>query len=402
MKVSLIGMGPGNPELLTEKARRAAQRAELLVGAPRLLEPFKTAGKPCREAVAPGKILDLLRGEPVGEAAVLLSGDTGFYSGARNLLPLLQEAGMETETFCGISSLQYFCARLGLSWEEIHPASAHGRACDPVELVDRYGTVFFLTGTEGEQSAKGLCAALAAGGRGEARAWVGSRLSYPDEEIVSGTVRELAEREFPPLSVLLVRGEPVPSSGAFGIPDEDFLRGEVPMTKEEVRAAVLSKLRIAPGDILWDVGAGTGSVSVGMALLAREGRVYAVERKEEALGLIRRNAEKFGVKNLVLVPGEAPAALEGLPAPQKVFVGGSGGGLEPILEAVLTKNPRARVVIAAVTLETLTQAVSALSRLPFGAVETCEITVARSQRAGRYQLLAGQNPVFLLSGEGTP
>ena len=402
MKVSLIGMGPGNPDLLTGEARRALGRAELLVGAPRLLEPFKTAGKPCREAVAPGKILELLRGEPVEQAAVLLSGDTGFYSGARGLLPLLGGAGMETEVFCGVSSLQYFCARLGLSWEEIHPASAHGRACDPVELVDRYGTVFFLTGSGGEQSPKGLCAALAAGGRGEARAWAGSRLSYPDEEIVSGTVRELAERDFPPLSVLLVRGEPAPSPGAFGIDDGDFLRGTVPMTKEEVRAAVLSKLRIAPGDILWDVGAGTGSVSVGMALLAREGRVYAVEQKEEALDLIRRNAERFGAKNLVPVPGEAPAALAELPAPQKVFVGGSGGSLEPILEAVLAKNPRARVVVAAVTLETLTRAVSVLSRLPFGEVETCEITVARSQKAGRYHLLAGQNPVFLLSGEGAP
>ena len=100
--------------------------------------------------------------------------------------------------------------------------------------------------------------------------------------------------------------------------------------------------------------------------------------------------------------GTAPAALADLPAPQAVFVGGSGGNLEAILEAALAKNPKVRVVIAAVTLETLTQAAAAFSRLPFGEVETVQLTVARAQKAGRYHLLAGQNPVFLLSGEGSP
>ena len=268
-------------------------------------------------------------------------------------------------------------------------------------LVSRFGTVFFLTGPQGEQSPQGICAALAKAGRGEARAWVGSRLSYPDEKIVSGTAGELADGVFPPLSVLLIQESPVHHT-PFGIPDGAFLRGEVPMTKEEVRSAVLGKLRPAPGDTLWDVGAGTGSVAVGMALLAPEGRVYAVERKEEACDLIRQNARRFGAGNITVVQGTAPAALADLPAPQAIFVGGSGGNLEAILEAALAKNPKVRVVIAAVTLETLTQAAAAFSRLPFGEVETVQLTVARAQKAGRYHLLAGQNPVFLLSGEGSP
>ncbi len=401
MKVALVGMGPGNPDLLTGQAREAIQRAGLLVGAKRLLEPYLDSGKTCREAVAPGAILDLLREEGAENAAVLLSGDTGFYSGAGKLLPLLQEAGMETETFCGISSLQYFCARLDLPWEEVHPASAHGRACDPAGLVAQYGTVFFLTGPRGEQSPGGICAALTQGGQGEARVWAGSRLSYPDETVVTGRAAELAGRDFPALSVLLVQGERA-AARPFGIPDGEFLRGEVPMTKEEVRSAILGKLRIAPGDTLWDVGAGTGSVSVGMALLAREGRVYAIERKEEACDLIRWNARRFGAGNLTVIQGEAPAALAGLPAPRAVFVGGSGGQLEAILEAALEKNPRVRVVIAAVTLETLAQAAAALARLPFGETETVQIAVARARKAGNYHLMEGQDPVFLLSGEGRP
>lgn len=174
------------------------------------------------------------------------------------------------------------------------------------------------------------------------------------------------------------------------------------MTKEEVRSAVLGKLRIAPGDTLWDVGAGTGSVAVGMALLAPEGRVFAVEQKEEACCLIRQNARRFGAGNITVVQGTAPAVLADLPAPEKVFVGGSGGSLEAILEAALAKNPKVQVVIAAVTLETLAQAAAALSHLPFGEAETVQLTVARAQKAGRYHLLTGQNPVFLLSGEGSP
>ncbi len=401
MKVALVGMGPGNPALLTGEAREAIGKAELLIGSKRLLEPFLDTGTPCREAVAPAKILGILQEGPAERAAVLLSGDTGFYSGTKGLLPLLREAGIETEILCGISSLQFFCARLGLPWEEVHSASAHGRDCDPVGLVSRFGTVFFLTGPQGEQSPQGICAALAEAGRGEARAWVGSRLSYPDEKIVSGTAGELADGVFPPLSVLLIQESPVHHT-PFGIPDGAFLRGEVPMTKEEVRSAVLGKLRPAPGDTLWDVGAGTGSVAVGMALLSPEGRVYAVERKEEACDLIRQNARRFGAGNLTVIQGTAPAVLADLPAPQAIFVGGSGGNLEAILEAALAKNPKVRVVIAAVTLETLTQAAAAFSRLPFGEVETVQLTVARAQKAGRYHLLAGQNPVFLLSGEGSP
>lgn len=401
MKVSLVGMGPGSPALLTRAATAALARAELFIGAPRLLEPYRQGAVPCREAVLARDILAALEQSGAENAAVLLSGDTGFYSGAKGLRPLLLEAGMEVETFPGVSSLQYLCARLGLSWEDIHPASAHGRACAPAELVARYGRVFFLTGETGNQTPRALCAALEQAGWGKARAWVGSRLSYPDEEIFSGRVEEFSRRDFPPLSVLLVQGEPAcPPAGTFGIPDSGFVRGQVPMTKEEVRAAALSKLRVAPGGTYWDVGAGTGSVAVAISALARDGRVLAVERDPEACGLILENAARFGAGNLTLVQGEAPAALGDLPAPDGVFVGGSGGSLEDILKTALEKNPRVRVVVAAVTLETLSRGAALLDALPFAGVEVSQITVARARELGRYHLMTGQNPVFLLSGEG--
>ena len=288
-------------------------------------------------------------------------------------------------------------------WEDIHTASAHGRACDPAALLRRWGTVFFLTGERPGQTPGDLCRRLAEEGLGGIRVWVGSRLSYPEEAIAAGRAEELAGRAFPSPSVLLAEGEPPPAPWPYvtpGIPDHRFVRGQVPMTKAEVRGVAVGKLRVAPGDTLWDVGAGTGSVAVEMALLAREGRVFAIEERPEGCALILENAQRLGARNLVVVQGEAPGALEPLHPPDGVFIGGSGGRLREILEAVLRKNPRARVVIAAVTLETLAQASAALAELPFGETEVVQITAARARAAGRYHLMEGQNPVFLLRGEG--
>ena len=404
MKVSLVGMGPGDPELLTGEARRAVEEAELLVGAPRLLEPYRGSGKPCLELVSAREIAACLAArEGVGRAAVLLSGDVGYHSGAKALLPLLREMGMEARCLPGLSTLQYFCARLGRPWEGVFSASAHGRDCDAAGLLRRHREVFFLTGSRAGQTPGDLCAALRDGGLPGARVWVGSRLSYPEEEIAAGTAGELAGRAFPPLSALLAEApeeEPLWPWATPGIPDGLFVRGEVPMTKEEVRALLLSKLRVAPGDTLWDVGAGTGSVSVELALLAPEGKVWAVERDPAACALIRENAARFGAGNLFLREGEAPAALEDLPAPDAVFVGGSGGALREILAAALGKNPRVRAVVSAVTLETVARGWEAMESLPFGRTGAVQLSVSRARKAGESHLMLAQNPVFLLYGEG--
>lgn len=404
MKVTLIGMGPGSPSLLTAQARQAIGEARLLLGAPRLLEPFRPTGIPCREAVSPSRILEILREEAPDAAAVLLSGDPGFYSGAKNLLPLLEQNGIEPVLLCGVSTLQYFCARLRRPWNGIHTASAHGRDCDPAAALRASPCVFFLTGEKVGQTPGDLCQALEEEGFGGAKAWVGSRLSYSEEALFSGEVRELAGKKFPSPNVLLVQRQelPAPWPYATGIPDGEFLRREgIPMTKEEVRAVALQKLRVAPGDTLWDVGAGTGSVTVELARLAPRGRVYAVERLPEACDLIRCNAEKFVVSsNISVVEGEAPAALASLPPPDAVFLGGSGGALPAIARAVLEKNPHARLVIPAVTLETIGEAARLFRELPLSRTDITQITAARAGEAGRFRLLRGQDPVFLFCGAG--
>ena len=168
------------------------------------------------------------------------------------------------------------------------------------------------------------------------------------------------------------------------------------MTKQEVRAAVLAKLAVHPGDILWDVGAGTGSVSVELALAAPRGRVYAVECKPEGCALIKANREKFRTRNLVLVEG--PAALSDLPAPDAVFIGGSKGSLAAIVDAALDKNPDARICVSAIALETLSAAVAALTAKGRN-VQVSQIAISRAKAVGGLHLMMAQNPIYLITGE---
>ena len=170
------------------------------------------------------------------------------------------------------------------------------------------------------------------------------------------------------------------------------------MTKEEVRALALSKLRLEEGHVVWDVGAGTGSVSVECALSCPAGRVYAVEKKDAALALLAENRARFHAVNLEIVAGTAPEALANLPAPDRVFLGGTSGSLEEILRVVFHKNPAARVVCTAVTLETVGEAAKCFSRL--GSPDMVQISVTRTRPAGRYHLMDAQNPVWIFSGEG--
>ena len=185
----------------------------------------------------------------------------------------------------GVSSVQLLSARLGLPWQDWNLVSAHGADCDPVAAVSVGRPAFFLTG--GALGPGEICRRLSAAGLGELSVTVGENLSYPEERIESGTAAEFAGRTFAPLSVLLAEAAPTLPRRAPGIPDGEFQRSKVPMTKQEVRSAILGKLSVGPEDVCWDVGAGTGGVSVELALQARS--VWAVERDVEALELLRSN-----------------------------------------------------------------------------------------------------------------
>ena len=397
MKITLVGMGMGNPDTLTRAAWSALEQAQRMIGARRLLEALPPHFGGLRlEAVAPQAILRLIEEAPQEKICVVFSGDTGFYSGAKKVTALLQEKGYEVKIHCGVSTVQYLAAQLGRSWQDVRLVSAHGVDCDVVGQVLCGEETFFLTG--GDITPQTIIHRLCAAGLGGAQVTVGEALSYPDERIITQPAQALLEQTFAPLSAVWVRRPALDAPGGFGLADEQFLRGEVPMTKQEVRAAALAKLAVQPGDTLWDVGAGTGSVSVELALAVPRGHVYAVECDPEACGLIRQNRETFHACNLTLVEGRAPAALADLPAPDAVFIGGTKGGMEAVVDTVLARNPNARICISAIALETLSAAVAALTAHGLAA-EVTQIAVSRTRPAGRLHLLMANNPIFLITGE---
>lgn len=397
MNVTLIGMGSGQPENLTLQGLAALRQADLILGARRLLAVLPAGCTENRAAAyRPDEVAELLQTSGAENAVLVYSGDTGFYSGASSMMEKLEALGVRARVLPGLSSIQLLAAALGRPWQGWNLVSAHGRTCDPVAECMQGRPTFFLTG--GSEDPATLCAQLAAEGFGDVQGVVGQCLGTPEEKLFRGSVKELAAGRFNSLGVLLVEAVEGLPRRAPGLPDEAFERGDVPMTKQEVRAAVLAKLAVRPEDILWDVGAGTGSVSVELALAAPRGRVYAVECRPEGCALIKANREKFRTRNLVLVEGLAPAALSDLPAPDAVFIGGSKGSLAAIVDAALDKNPDARICVSAIALETLSAAVAALTAKG-RTVQVSQIAVSRARAVGGLHLMMAQNPIYLITGE---
>ena len=397
-RIDIVGIGMGAPGTLTREASDALEACDCMIGAKRMLEAVGRDGVPCYGEIAPAKIAGTIAAHPEHRRiAVVMSGDSGFFSGTKKLLPLLE--GHRVRVIPGLSSMQVLCARLKTSWDDARAISLHGRAGSVVPEVLKYGKVFALT--DGADALKRVCADLCDAGLGDARVSAGQRLSYPDEAILTGTAAELVETDCAPLSALLIEYPARPRPLPVGLPDEAFLRevGEngrtVPMTKSEVRAVSVSKLRLTEDAVVWDVGAGTGSVSVEAALLCPAGHVYAVECREDAAALIGRNAAKFALRNLSVVRGTAPDALAELPAPTHVFIGGSSGNLRPIVEAALARNPDVRIVVNAIALESVGEIADLMGALDFADGEIVQLSLARSRRVGRYNMMNGLNPIWI-------
>ncbi len=404
-RVYILGIGPGSRSAMTQEVRQAIERADCFIGAKRMLEAVATAGQCVYEAVDPQKIADFIFSHPeYRHFAVLMSGDVGFFSGAKKLLPLLKEC--ELEVLPGISSLAYLCARLKTSYEDIFVTSVHGRPLDIIPTIRANSRVFVLLG--GENGINALCRALISAGLGNVQISLGERLSYPDERIIRGRASDLADGHYKKLSVALIENNCPDAPVTPGLPDRAFQRqegfdGVVPMTKSEVRAVCLSKLQLTEASICWDVGAGTGSVAVEMALQAKKGQVYAIERKSAAVELLERNRDSFSLRNLTIIEGWAPEACLDLPTPSHAFIGGSSGNMRDILALLLNKNPHIRIVATAISLETISELTACIKEFPFTETEIVSLQVAHNKKAGPYQLMTGQNPIYIFTmqaGEG--
>lgn len=387
----IIGAGMGAPDSLTGEAVHALAASGAVFATQRLTAVCD------RAAVCP---FDRLAAEAIASDAptvsVLVSGDVGFFSAAGRLRGQLAPHG-DVRLICGLSSMQYFCAKLGVSYDDACVRSLHGRVGSILGAVSYHKKTFVLTG--GENTAPKVCKTLADAGFGGLTVHLGENLGAENERIQTGTAETLATEACGNLAVLLIE-HPDAVNAYEPVRDDMLTRAKVPMTKEEVRWVSVSRLAVQPRDTVWDVGAGTGAVTLELARKASDGLVYAVERKPEAVALLHENRAKLGGYNVHIVEGAAPDALEALPAPDCVFVGGSGGAMQRILEIAKQKNPAVRVVVNAIALETLHETQAALSALGFADVEITQLSAARGKAVGPYTMMTANNPVFILSGGG--
>ena len=412
----IIGAGMGTRETLTGEAAQALASAEMVFATERLAEICENAqiclfSELAERAIACG----------ADRAALLVSGDVGFFSAAGKLREKLLAHG-EVRLFCGLSSMQYLCAKIGISYENACIRSLHGRKGDLLGAVSYHEKTFALTG--GDNNAQFVCRSLADAGEfvlqkgdefwvnntgfdvksilpglGGVQVYIGENLGSPGERVLKGTASELAENPCADLAVMLVLN-PNSVNPFEPVRDEMLTRAKVPMTKEEVRWVSVARLGVQPGDTVWDVGAGTGAVTFELARKAMDGAVFAVERNTEAIELIAQNRQKLGGFNVHIVQGHAPEVLADLPKPNCVFVGGSGGNMREIIKIALMKNPEARIAVNAIALETLQETQRLFAEFGLQQVEITQLSAARGKSIGCYTMMTANNPVFILSGKG--
>lgn len=392
----VVGIGPGAASQLTAEASAVIGAADCIVAAPR------------HTALAAGhaKVLILrdfaetfekMTAElEKGSVAVLVSGDPGMYS----LLPLIRKkfGGARIKIIPGIGALQSLCAETGESWNDAVILSGHGRRLSEARLLvtaDRNSKTILFCG--GDKTPGWVCKTLAENGVDGVEVIVGERLSYSDQRISKGKAALLTRRSFDPLSlVMILNGEPwQPPFNR--LRDEDFIRSGVPMTKSEVRSAILDRLELTPDAVFWDIGAGTGSIAVSAALLCPEGEVYAVDNNPQAIELEKENRKKYHCFNMKIHQGRCPEALTVLPRPTHVFIGGSGGELREILRAVAALGGGIRVVVSAVSLQAICAAAEVMEGAGFSSPEAAQFAVSKSKAAGNCTIMASQNPVTIFS-----
>ncbi len=391
--IKIVGIGMGNRDTLTIGAEKIIKESHVLIGAKRMLGAFEDVHAQKVPLIKTDDIISFVNGCDKENITILMSGDVSFFSGAKGL----REA-LGAQLIPGIATISYFGARVGVSYDDCKILSAHGRQTNFIPHIKKNYKTFLLTG--GENTVRRIIDKLNNSFLGETTLYIGENLSYDSEKITIAKASELKERDFATLSAMFVLNDEWEENTFFGLDDDEFLRAKVPMTKSEIRGICLSKLRIKRGDIIYDIGAGSGSVAVEMARLAPFGTVYGVERSEEALKLIAQNRDKFKVQNLKIIPGSAAHAIAELEAPDKVFIGGSGGDMEDIVKIVLNKNPKARIVINAITLESVMEGVNILKKYNLIDVDIAQISVAKAKAVGRYNMMMGQNPIYIISGEG--
>ena len=405
--IVLAGTGMGSRGSLTREVSEAIENADILLGAARLIEeyqprlekmPFYSADR-----IIP-YLMELQETEICTDkrnVVILFSGDSGFYSGCQALCQALQNevaAGQLRASICvlpGISSVAYFAACTKESYQDAAIYSIHGKELPNLAEKIRHEKKVFLL-MSGARDVRKLGGLLCAHGLNDCEVVAGYQLSYPQQEIKTLTPEACKKVNEEGLYICLIKNPNAkPKALTHGWADETFIRGKVPMTKEEVREVSICKLGLYKGAVVYDIGSGTGSIAMEMAGLSDDVTVFAIEKKPEAVSLIEENKARFGLENIKVIQADAPDGLLELPRATHAFIGGSGGNLEAILQTLYEINPRMRVVLNAITVETICKIQELLAQYPVAHEEMVQLQISRTKVAGRYHLMQAENPVWV-------
>lgn len=407
--ITLAGVGMGSQASLTKEVEHAINEADIILGAKRMIDAYepRLEKKPYYMASDIIPYLKKLQSDDTfyedKNVVILFSGDSGFYSGCQSLYRSLRaetESGAlnaDISIMPGISSMAYLAACTGESYQDAKICSIHGRKQANLADIIRHNSKTFML-MSGVNDVNSLGQLLLDAGLNQCIVIAGYELSYETQEIMTLTPIECVELKKEGLYTCLIKN---PNAGdrrlTHGKADSEFIRDKVPMTKEEVREVSICKLRLTDKALVYDIGSGTGSIAMEMAGLSPDLKVYAIERKPEAVALIKKNKEKFKLDNIEVIEAEAPEGLDELPKPTHVFIGGSGGNLNEILNTLYSMNDSMRIVITAVSLETIVQIKDILSAYPIANEDIVELQVNRSKAIGKYHMMQAENPVWICS-----
>ena len=416
-QIILAGIGMGSGDAITEEVRRLIEEADCLIGAERMLTCAQQirnmnglSMRQCeRNNRNEGVFIKEYRTEEIisyikehkehSKIGILLSGDTGFYSGAKKLKEQLAEVcSDQIEIYPGISSLSYLASKVGVSWEDAKILSLHGKDMNFVQTIHRHPKTFLLLG--GKNTGRYFYETLSEYDLGNVQVHIGHQMSYEDEKILSGKLCEMKAEDFEGLCAVLVENPEYCKDAGMHLQDDVFIRGKVPMTKSEVRSTSVAELHLTEDAVVYDIGAGTGSVSVEIARAGEQIKVYAIEKNQEGVELIDQNRRKFRTDGIQIVSGLAPQAMGELEAPTHAFIGGSSGNLREIVQSLQAKNPSVRIVINAISLETVSEVMGLVGEGLLPDAEILQVSAARSKILGRYHMMMGQNPVYIISAGG--
>ena len=394
--VYVVGAGVEGQEGFSARALSLVQQAQVIYGAQRLLDLF--ADLPTRKVVLnENDDLPALVQDSSDVSVVLTSGDPLFFSIGRSLLRNLPKEQLEFVP--NVSSVQFAFARIKEPWDDAVFISTQGRSLsDIVDRVVANNKAAILT--DAKHTPATIATELLRRGRDGYTAYLCEDLGSEAEHIVKTTVQQLPQVSAAVLNVLILikcyDGDTRDNQRTFGIADSEFTVLKKQMTGEEVRVVVLAKLQLNRAMTLWDIGAGSGSVSVEADYLLPEGRIFAIERNSEYLAALQHNLNKFKTRNVRMIEGDAPLCLEDIPDPDRVFIGGSGGNLWEILEAVEARLPaQGRVVLTATTLDTLVSATDYFANAGFQ-TEVVTLNVAGTSSRTDYRVFEARNPVYII------